>query len=154
MWTLYCNSKTKNLIFDIENVNEIRKLFMGYIYVQSLQVIKVLPNLRIQIVQQNLPYAIERLQCFFVESFCTAILAVFDLSRSLGDNPLETYETFFFKKNSKRAGRVKQNFLEKTTQFRLKLLQKCNLKAVQKGCREKKIRATWFLHKNVGVRRS
>ena len=126
---------------------------MGYIYVQSLQVIKVLPNLRIQIVQQNLPCAIERLQCFFVESFCTAILAVFDLSRSLGDNPLETYETFFLKKNSKRASRVKQTFLEKTTQFRLKLLQKCNLKAVQKGCREKKIRATWFLHKNVGVRR-
>lgn len=45
MWTLYSNLKTKQLIFDIKNINKIRKFLMDYNYVQSLQVIKILPDL-------------------------------------------------------------------------------------------------------------
>jgi hypothetical protein len=83
LWTLYYNPKTKNSIFNIENIKNIRELFIGYNYVQTLQVIKVLPNMRTQIIQQNLPHDMEILQCIFMESFCISILAVFELSESL-----------------------------------------------------------------------
>ena len=69
MLTLYSNPKTKHLIFDIQTINKIRKLLMDYNYVQSLQVIKILPNLKTLVVQQNLLPEIERLQCIFMESF-------------------------------------------------------------------------------------
>ena len=82
MWTLYSNPKTKHLIFDIQNINKIRKLLMDYNYVQSLQVIKILPDLKIRITQQNLPHEIERLQCIFMESFPISVLAVYDISTS------------------------------------------------------------------------
>ena len=36
MWTLYSNPKTKHIIFNIQNVNRIRKLLMDYNYVQLL----------------------------------------------------------------------------------------------------------------------
>jgi hypothetical protein len=62
MWTLYSNSKTKHLIFDIKNINKIRKLLMDYNYTQSLQVMKIVPDFKPRIVQQNLPHDIERLQ--------------------------------------------------------------------------------------------
>lgn len=84
MWTLYSNPKTKHLIFDIQNINKIRKLLMDYNYVQSLQVIKILPDLKTRIVQQNLPHEIERLQCLFMESFSISVLAVYDISKSSG----------------------------------------------------------------------
>ena len=84
MWTLYSNSKTKHLIFDIQNINKIRKLLMDYNYVQSLQVIKILPDLKTRIVQQNLPHEIEKLQCIFMESFSISVLAVYDISKSSG----------------------------------------------------------------------
>lgn len=84
MWTLYSNPKTKHLIFDIQNINKIRKLLMDYNYVQSLQVIKVLPELKNRIVQQNLPHEIEKLQCIFIESFAISVLAVYDISKSSG----------------------------------------------------------------------
>jgi len=84
MWTLYSNPKTKHLIFDIQNINKIRKLLMDYNYVQSLQVIKILPDLKTRIVQQNLPHEIERLQCIFMESFSISVLAVYDISKSSG----------------------------------------------------------------------
>lgn len=84
MWTLYSNSKTKHLIFDIKNINKIRKLLMDYNYTQSLQVIKILPDLKTRIVQQNLPHDIERLQCIFLESFSISILAVYEISKSFG----------------------------------------------------------------------
>lgn len=145
LWTLYCNPKTKNSIFDIANVNKIRKLFTGYSYVQSLQVIKVLPNLRTPITQQNLPYDIEKLQCIFIESFSTAILAVFELSKSL--------DVVFLKKNGKHSCCVKRHIFDKTTQFRLKLLQKCNLKAVEKSFIAKKICYVPFPQKTVEVRK-
>lgn len=86
MWTLYSNPKTKHLIFDIQNINKIRKLLMDYNYVQSLQVIKILPGLKTRIVQQNLPHEIERLQCIFMESFPISVLAVYDISKSSGAN--------------------------------------------------------------------
>ena len=50
MWTLYSNPKIKHLIFDIQNINKIRELLTDYNYVQSLQVIKVLPDLKTRIV--------------------------------------------------------------------------------------------------------
>lgn len=84
MWTLYSNPKTKHLIFDIKNINKIRKLLMGYNYTQSLQVMKILPDLKSRIVQQNLPHDIERLQCIFLESFPINILAVYEISKSSG----------------------------------------------------------------------
>lgn len=148
LWTLYSNPKTKNLIFALENIDKIRELLMGYSYIQSLQVRKVLPNLRTQINQQNLPYDIERLQCIFIESFCISILAVFELSKSLDANFSEV-KVFFFKRNSKYASCAKKHLLEKIAQFRFKLLGKCNLKSIKQGCREKKVRFTWFLRKNV-----
>ena len=86
MWTLYSNPKTKHLIFDIRNINKIRKLLMDYNYVQSLQVIKILPDLKTRIVQQNLPHEIERLQCILIESFSISVLAVYDISKSSGAN--------------------------------------------------------------------
>mgnify|MGYP001799392096 CR=1 FL=1 len=84
MWTLYSNPKTKHLIFTIQNINKIRKLLMDYNYVQSLQVIKILPALKARIVQQNLPHEVERLQCIFMESFPISVLAVYDISKSSG----------------------------------------------------------------------
>jgi len=57
---------------------------MDYNYVQSLQVIKILPDLKTRIVQQNLPHEIERLQCIFIESFPISVLAVYDISKSSG----------------------------------------------------------------------
>lgn len=153
MWTLYSNPKTKNSIFDAENVDKIRELFTGYSYVQSLQVIKALPSLRTQITQQNLSYDIERLQCIFIESFCTAILAVFELSKLLSAKKLALNEVFIFKRNGKQVCCSKQRIINKTAQFRFQLLQKCNLKAVKKGSTAKKIRYMWFIEKNVGVRR-
>lgn len=153
LWTLYCNPKTKNSIFDIENVSDIRELFMGYDYVQSLQVIRVLPNLRAQIMQQNLPHDIEALQCIFVESFCASVLSVFELSELLDVNYLEANRFFFFKRNGRQGYCVRQQLFEKVTQFRFKLLQKCNLKAVKKSSREKKVCCVWFCKKNVGTHR-
>jgi retron-type reverse transcriptase len=84
MWTLYSNPKTKHLIFGIQNINKIRKLLMDYNYVQSLQVIKILPDLKTRVVQQNLPHEIERLQCIFMESFSISVLAVYSISKSSG----------------------------------------------------------------------
>lgn len=60
MWILYSHPKTKHLIFDIQNINKIRKLSMDYNYVQSLQVIKILLDFKTRIAQQNLPHEIER----------------------------------------------------------------------------------------------
>jgi hypothetical protein len=82
MWTLYSNPKTKKLIFDIKNINKIKKLLMDYNYTQSLQVINVLPSLKTRIVQQNLSHDIEKLQCIFLESFPISILAVYEISKS------------------------------------------------------------------------
>lgn len=86
MWTLYSDPKTKHLIFDIQNINKIRKLLMDYNYVQSLQVIKVLPDLKTRIIQQNLPHEIEKLQRIFIESFSISVLAVYNISKSSGAN--------------------------------------------------------------------
>jgi retron-type reverse transcriptase len=55
---------------------------MDYNYTQSLQVIKILSDLKTRIVQQNLPRDIERLQCIFLESFPISILAVYKISKS------------------------------------------------------------------------
>ena len=142
LWTLYSNPVTKNLIFDIENVGKIRELWAGYSYVQSLQVIKVLPSLKTQITQQNLPSSIERLQCIFIESFCIAVLAVFELSKAALD------EVSFFKRS------CKQYVLNKTAQFRFQLLQKCNLRVILRDCEAKKIRFKRFPQKNVEVQGS
>ena len=84
MWILYSNPKTKHLFFNIQNINKIRKLLMDYNYVQSLQVIKILPDLKNQIVQQNLPHEVERLQCIFMEFFSISVLAVYEISKSFG----------------------------------------------------------------------
>lgn len=84
MWTLYNNPKTKHLIFNIIHINNIKKLLMDFNYIQSLQVIKILPDLKTRIVQQNLPHDIERLQCIFLESFSISILAVYEISKSSG----------------------------------------------------------------------
>jgi hypothetical protein len=46
MWTLYNDSKAKRSIFDISNINKIRKLVMDYNYIQSLLVIKNLQSLK------------------------------------------------------------------------------------------------------------
>jgi Reverse transcriptase (RNA-dependent DNA polymerase) len=102
MWTLYSNSKTKSLIFDIKSINKIRKLLIDYNYVQSLQVMEILPNLRTRIVQQNLPHDVEQLQRIFIESFCVAILAVFDLSNSpVADNSKIDGRCFLIKSNKR-----------------------------------------------------
>ena len=113
-------------------------MFTGYSYVQSLQVIKVLPSLRAQITQQNLPFHIKRLQCIFIESFCIAVLAVFELSKSLGASELSPNEIFHSKRESEQAYCVKQRILDKTARFQL--LQKCNVKVIKKSCATKKIR--------------
>ena len=88
-----------------------------------------------------------------MESFCISILAVFELSESLDTNYLDETENFFSKKNDKYDYCTKQQLLEKTIQFRFKLLQKCNLKAEIKSQREKKIRCVWVLNKNVYAHR-
>jgi hypothetical protein len=80
MKTLYINPKTKHLIFEMKNIHQIKKLLIDYNYIQSLQVIKILPSFKTRIVQQNLPHDIERLQCFFMESFLIKILAVYKIS--------------------------------------------------------------------------
>lgn len=72
------------MIFEVKNINKIRKLLMDYNYVQSLQVLKVLPDLKTRIIQQNLPYNIEKLQCIFMESFSISVLAVYEVSKSPG----------------------------------------------------------------------
>lgn len=59
-------------------------MLTDYNYVQSLQVIKILPDLKTRIVQQNLPHEIERLQCILMESFSISVLAVYDISKSSG----------------------------------------------------------------------
>lgn len=65
MWTLYSKPKTKHIIFDIRNINKIRKLLMDYDYVPSLQVIKILPDLKTRIVQQNLPMRLKDCNVFY-----------------------------------------------------------------------------------------
>jgi hypothetical protein len=86
MLTLYNNPKTKHYIFNINNINKIRKLLIDYNYVQSLLVIENLPKLKIKIVQQNIPHLIEKLQFIFLESFSISILAVYEISKSLRFN--------------------------------------------------------------------
>lgn len=108
MWTLYSNPKTKHLIFDIENINKIRKLLMDYNYVQSLQVIKILPGLKLRIVQQNLPHDIERLQCIFLESFPISILAVYEISKSSGATTPGVDNKYFSTMNIKREHYLNQ----------------------------------------------
>jgi retron-type reverse transcriptase len=82
LWTLYSNPSTKNGVFEIKNINRIRRLLKDYNYVQSLQVTEVLSILKTRIVQKNLPHSIERLQCILVESFCISVLAVLEISKS------------------------------------------------------------------------
>jgi hypothetical protein len=86
MLTLYNNPKIKHYIFNINNINKIRKLLIDYNYIQSLLVIENLPKLKIKIVQQNIPHLIEKLQCIFLESFSISILAVYEISKSLKFN--------------------------------------------------------------------
>lgn len=151
MWTLYGNPKTKNSIFNIENVDRIRELFAGYNYVQSLQVIEVLPSLKTQIVQQNLPYNIERLQCVFIESFCIAVLAVFELSKSLSAKKRSPNEVFFFKRRVKQAHQVEQHILDKAAQLRFQILQQCNLKAIKRSQKANEARCVVPSQKNFDV---
>lgn len=94
----------------------------------------------------------EILQCVFIESFCVSILAVFELVQSLDTNYLKVNEGLFSKKNGRYAY-TKRHFFEKTTQFRFQLLQKCNLKAVKKSYKKKKIRCVWVLKKNADAYR-
>jgi hypothetical protein len=111
MWTLYSNSKTKHLIFDIKNINKIRKLLMDYNYVQSLQVIKILPDLKTRIVQQNLPHDIEKLQCIFIEFFSISVLAVYDISKPSGVTTLGVDGKHFSTMNIKRENCLNQQLI-------------------------------------------
>jgi hypothetical protein len=180
MWTLYSDSKTKNLIFDSKNIDRIRRLLVGYNYVQSLQVMAILPNLRTRIVQQNLPHDVEQLQCIFMESFCVAVLAVFDLSDLLEVNKLKAKGSkcecgiiqqlvgvkykksgrsfsstkFCLKKiwatNKVVYNQLKSQHFQKMLRFRFNLLQQCNLKTVKKNYKKNKTRCVWVVKKHTG----
>ena len=111
MWTLYSNPKTKHLIFDIKNINKIRKLVMDYNYVQSLQVIKILPDLKTRIVQQNLPNDIAKLQCIFMESFSISVLAVYEISKSSGSTTPGVDGKYFSTMSMKREYYLNQQLV-------------------------------------------
>jgi len=111
MWTLYSNPKTKNLIFNIKSINKIRKLLMDYNYIQSLQVIKVLPSFKTRIVQKNLLHGMERLQCIFLESLLIAILAVFEISKSPGANTPGIDGKYFSTISDKRENYINQQLI-------------------------------------------
>jgi len=81
MKTLYSNLKTKHLVFEMKNIHRIKKLLIEYNFIQSLQVVTTVPNLKTRIFQQNLPHGIEKLQCLFVESFAIKILSVYKISK-------------------------------------------------------------------------
>jgi retron-type reverse transcriptase len=108
MWTLYNNPKTKHHIFDNSNINQIKKLLTDYNYIQSLLVIKNLQRLKTRITQRNIPHEIEILQCLFLESFPISIVAVYEVSKSLGAN-MPGIDKNFFKtlKNKKDEFRKK-----------------------------------------------
>lgn len=95
MWTLYNDLKAKRYIFDISNINKIKKLVTDYNYIQSLLVIENLQRLKTRIIQQNMPHEIERLQCIFLESFPIGILAVYEISKSSGANTPGIDKKFF-----------------------------------------------------------
>lgn len=111
MWTLYSNPKRKHLIFDIKNINKIRKLLLDYNYVQSLQVIKILPDLKTRIVQQNLPHNIEKLQCIFIESFSINVPAVYEISESSGATTPDVDGKHFSTLRIKREHYLNQQFI-------------------------------------------
>ena len=111
MWTLYNSPKTKHLIFENSNINEIRKLLTDYNYIQWLLVIENLPKLKTKIVQRNIPHEIEKLQCIFLESFPISILAVYETSKSSGANTPGTDGEFF------------KTLTDKRNEFRGKLLK-------------------------------
>lgn len=75
---------------------------MDYNYIQSLLVIENLPKLKTRIIQQNISYKIERLQCIFFESFPISVLVVYEVSKSSGANTLGVDRKFFKTLNDKR----------------------------------------------------
>lgn len=108
MWTLYNNPATKHLIFENYNIYKIRKLLMGYNYIQALLVIESLAKLKTRIVQQNIPSEIDKLQRIFFESFPVNILAVYDMSQSSIVSSLGVDGKFF-----KAIGREKNKLRQK-----------------------------------------
>ena len=113
MWTLYNDLKTKYRIFDNIHLNKIRKLVTDYNYIQSLLVIENLQRLKTRIVQQNIPYEIERLQCTFLESFSISILAVYEVSKSSGANT-PGIDKIFFKTLKNKKDEFRQKMLKGT----------------------------------------
>lgn len=113
MWTLYSDPKAKRYIFDISNINKIRKLVTDYNYIQSLLVIENLRRLKTRIIQQNIPDEIERLQCIFLESFPIGILAVYETSKSSGANT-SGIDKKFFKTLKNKKDEFRQKMLKGT----------------------------------------
>lgn len=74
-------------------------------------VIKNLQKLKTRIVQQNIPYEIERLQCIFFESFSTGVLAVYEISRSYKANT-PGMDGKFFKTLKNKKDEFRQEMLK------------------------------------------
>ncbi len=112
LWTLYSNPNTKNCIFEIKNINKLKKLLKDYTYIQSVQVTEVLSISKTRIVQSNLPHSIEKLQCIFAESFCISVLAVLEISKLNGAKipgvDKKSFSTFDCKRNEYLSRQLKR----------------------------------------------
>nr|YP_010377420.1 hypothetical protein NDC64_mgp21 [Navicula tsukamotoi]QYB23107.1 hypothetical protein [Navicula tsukamotoi] len=109
LWAIYNNPQTKEEIFDICNINKLRLLLADYNVIQS-QLVKInLTKLKCRIVKNNLPIEIEKLQRIFIESFAISVLAVYEISKSLGANTAGTDGNFFKNLQSQKADFFKKN---------------------------------------------
>ena len=125
LWALYKNPKTKEEIFNIDNINKLRLLLNDYTVIQS-QLVKInVTKLKCRIVKNNLPIEIEKLQCIFIESFSIGVLAVYEISKSSGANTagtdgnhfetLKNLKSIFLKKNLKNT-----RYQRSTKSFKIK----------------------------------
>lgn len=113
MWTLYNNLNSKHFIFESSNINKIKKLLRDYYYIQSVLVIENLPKLKTRIVQRNIPYEIEMLQCIFLESFPITILAVYEILKSFGTSIPRIYGKLFEALSDKK-GKLQYKMFKET----------------------------------------